>query len=253
MASLLLVGSDDQATRLFARALRERFGEIPIVIERKESPWTIVRRRAGKLGWPTALGQLLFILYGRLTAGRHAARIREIMVSSGHRDGPFQEWEIRRVDSVNSEAFLDIVRKESPKVVVVNGTRIISRTILASSRCVFINTHFGITPKYRGVHGGYWSLVENDADKFGVTIHLVDPGVDTGEIIEQILVAPSPEDNFFTYPMLQATAAVPGLLRAVENALAGRIARQRPQGLSKQWYHPTLLAYFLAGLRKGTW
>ena len=34
--------------------------------------------------------------------------------------------------------------------------------MLQSVEAIFVNTHVGITPKYRGVHGGYWSLVKND-------------------------------------------------------------------------------------------
>ena len=40
--------------------------------------------------------------------------------------------------------------------------------------------HAGITPQYRGVHGGYWAVVNNDPEHCGVTIHFVDKGIDTG-------------------------------------------------------------------------
>jgi methionyl-tRNA formyltransferase len=36
----------------------------------------------------------------------------------------------------------------------------------------FVNIHVGITPKYRGVHGTYWALVNNDVENSGVTVHL---------------------------------------------------------------------------------
>ena len=45
---------------------------------------------------------------------------------------------------------------------VVNGTRILSRRMLESIDAVFLNMHVGITPKYRGVHGGYWALANGD-------------------------------------------------------------------------------------------
>src|SRR5438093_9923670 len=48
--------------------------------------------------------------------------------------------------------------------VVVNGTRIISEAVLTASDAVFINMHAGITPKYRGVHGGYWALYNGDGE-----------------------------------------------------------------------------------------
>jgi folate-dependent phosphoribosylglycinamide formyltransferase PurN len=55
----------------------------------------------------------------------------------------------------------------------------------------FVNIHVGITPKYRGVHGTYWALVNNDVENSGVTVHFVDEGIDTGNIINQAIVVPS--------------------------------------------------------------
>ena len=46
--------------------------------------------------------------------------------------------------------------------------------------CPVINMHAGITLRYRGVHGGYWALAEQHPEWVGTTVHLVDPGIDTG-------------------------------------------------------------------------
>jgi folate-dependent phosphoribosylglycinamide formyltransferase PurN len=35
------------------------------------------------------------------------------------------------------------------------------------------------------VHGGYWALAENNPQLVGTTVHFVDTGIDTGEVIEQ--------------------------------------------------------------------
>ncbi len=45
--------------------------------------------------------------------------------------------------------------------------------------------HAGITLRYRGVHGGYWALAEQHPEWVGTTVHLVDPGIDTGGILAQ--------------------------------------------------------------------
>ncbi len=70
-------------------------------------------------------------------------------------------------------------------MVLVVGTRIISRKVLVAVAAPFINYHDGITPKYRGIHGGYWASAQSDLANFGVTVHLVDPGIDTGEVLYQ--------------------------------------------------------------------
>ena len=115
-----------------------------------------------------------------------------------------------------------MVARAGAAVVVVNGTRIIARRVLEASDAVFINTHCGITPEYRGVHGGYWALYRSDPENCGVTVHLVDPGIDTGGILAQQRIEPGPHDNFVTYPYLQLAAGLPLLVEAVGSALEGR-------------------------------
>jgi len=48
----------------------------------------------------------------------------------------------------------------------------------------FINCHAGALPFYRGRNILNWALI-NGEDRFGVTVHYVDEGIDTGDIIAQ--------------------------------------------------------------------
>jgi len=127
-----------------------------------------------------------------------------------------------------------------PSVVVVNGTRIIGSHVLEAVDAPFINMHVGITPAYRGVHGGYWALAQGDPANFGVTVHLVDAGVDTGQVITQVRVRPGPLDNFATYPYLQVAVGVPALVEAVNAARTGAIQLREADLPSRLWSHPTL-------------
>lgn len=47
------------------------------------------------------------------------------------------------------------------------------------------NIHFSLLPKYRGCHTNYFQLA-NGEKKSGVTLHKIDEGIDTGEIIDKI-------------------------------------------------------------------
>ncbi len=47
------------------------------------------------------------------------------------------------------------------------------------------NIHFSLLPKYRGCHTNFYQIY-NGEKKSGVTLHKIDSGIDTGNIIDQI-------------------------------------------------------------------
>ena len=65
--------------------------------------------------------------------------------------------------------------------------KIIRNPLLSFPQHGFINTHPSLLPKNRGKHYNFWALVEQSP--FGVTLHRVDEGVDTGEIVAQREIA----------------------------------------------------------------
>ena len=51
-----------------------------------------------------------------------------------------------------------------------------------------LNCHMGILPKYRGMDVVEWPFLEDDNRQVGVTCHLMDEGIDTGDILEIVKV-----------------------------------------------------------------
>lgn len=216
-----------------------------VIVEQSVSKSTMIKRRIKKLGVIHVIGQLLFqVIICRFLKKSGAARVAEIK-----RQCQLNSTEIPqslRVDvtSVNDDQTYELLSSMNPDVVVVNGTRIISKRILNCCSAVFINMHAGITPRYRGTHGGYWALVENNLENCGVTVHLVDPGIDTGDIIAQATFEPVDSSNFTTYPYMQLAIGLPLLKNAVNDALHNCLKTTRRDDLSSQlWYHPTAWGY----------
>lgn len=61
--------------------------------------------------------------------------------------------------------------------------KILKGPLLDAPRFGFVNTHPSLLPHNRGKHYNFWALVEQVP--FGVTLHRVDYGVDTGDIVSQ--------------------------------------------------------------------
>jgi folate-dependent phosphoribosylglycinamide formyltransferase PurN len=249
--SILLLGGPGPSTRIVYNRLAGQFGAFPVIIEDGMSRSALIRNRIRKLGLRSTLSQLIFMTTIRpLLSYAARQRMREIATVSNLNDGDIPETQLRRVSSVNAAETIAALRAVSPKVIIVNGTRIIARKVLESVPAIFINTHAGITPKYRGAHGAYWALANADPDRCGVTIHIVDSGIDTGAIVAQALVAPTSKDSFVTYPYLQLAAALPLLVDAVGKALDNKLVTQPAEGESAVWYHPGVFQY-LAGRARG--
>jgi methionyl-tRNA formyltransferase len=144
----------------------------------------MIKRRIKNLGFCNVFNQLLFqILIVKPLKTLIAAKYESKRDENKLINTSIPEDKVINVGNVNSKKTIETINKLNPNVIIVNGTTIISSKILNSSNAVFINIHAGITPQYRGVHGGYWALRNNDKENFGVTVHIVDKGIDTGSII----------------------------------------------------------------------
>lgn len=250
---IVLLAGKGQSTNIVFNALKNEFNIAAVILEEKESAWLFIKRRAKKLGWFMAIGQVLFQLFIVRLLTIFASQRKATILAANQLDiSPISENISQQVSSVNSAECTQLLQNIAPDVVVVNGTRIISKKVLQSVSAKFINMHAGITPAYRGVHGGYWALVNNDTVNCGVTVHLVDAGVDTGNVLYQEKIQPTSKDNFTTYPLLQLAAGLPRLKDAVNDALNNELKPITVKSTnSRQWYHPTIWQYVWHWLTKG--
>ena len=253
MSGIVMLVGKDPVSNIMYHALAQSFPIDAVIREQKPSLSTFLKRRISKLGMSKVAGQLLFrIGILPIVSYRSRARIQQIISSHGLNPSDIPPSCVIEVSSVNSDATINELQRLSPTVVVVNGTRIIQEKVLQSVNAVFLNTHAGITPMYRGVHGGYWALASNDPENCGVTIHKVDRGIDTGSIVAQISITPTQADTCVTYPLLQTASAIPLLKQAVIDALAGHILFVAPRSSRSQlWTHPTACQYLKNRIKLG--
>jgi methionyl-tRNA formyltransferase len=88
---------------------------------------------------------------------------------------------ILELESLTSLSALQAVKAIQPDLLVQAGTGIIRRPLLAVSRLGMINAHMGILPFYRGMNVAEWAAF--NGDPAGCSVHVIDEGIDTGDII----------------------------------------------------------------------
>ena len=61
----------------------------------------------------------------------------------------------------------------------------------------FINVHYGLLPKYRGLHTVAWAIINGEKET-GYTIHKIDEQIDNGDILYQKKIKIEKQDNIQT-------------------------------------------------------
>lgn len=224
-------------------ALKKDYNISHIIVDAPTDKKNFLKRRIKKLGLTTVIGQVLFKKLVIPYLNRESKnRIDEIVKKNKLSFEKFEPEKTINVSSVNSEDCINILKEIAPDLVIVNGTRIISKKVLNSISGTFINTHAGMTPLYRGVHGAYWSKINKDGH-CGVSVHLVDPGIDTGGILFQELIETNDNDNFVSYTYLQMAKGIELMKKAIDSILIGQAKVVTNNLDSKLWSHPTIWFY----------
>ncbi|MFZ4815443.1 MAG: formyl transferase [Phototrophicaceae bacterium] len=240
---IVIFASRSRTSYALIHALADQFSVAAVVFEHGQGR-KLLRYRLKTLGWLRVLGQLAFLAYDRLIIRPRSEGKINALLADYNDAPPDNRLRCMDVDSINGEAVQALLQEIQPACVVVSGTGIIRKKILALSD-TFINIHTGITPRYRGVHGAFWAVYEGRPELAGVTIHLIDAGIDTGGILAQASITVDPaQDTYRTLPVKQYLVGLPLMVEQVAQALAGELAPyQRSDLESQQWYSPNLTEY----------
>jgi len=97
--------------------------------------------------------------------------------------------------NINDPKFLDVLRALEPDVFIsMYFGRLFSPDLLAVPKVGCINMHPSLLPKYRGQGPTTWPLYYGDTET-GQTVHWLDEGIDSGDIIAQRAIPIEPEDT----------------------------------------------------------
>lgn len=112
--------------------------------------------------------------------------------------------------------------------------KIIRDQVIQSAKLGFINTHPSLLPYNRGKNYNFWAIVEGAP--FGVTLHFVDAGVDSGDIVAQQCIPYSWEDTGGTL-YYRAQSEMVNLFQALYPDLRRGVFHRVKQDLSQGSFH----------------
>ncbi len=246
----IVIGRKGTNTDLLIQEVGKHWSITKIIYEDAPPASEVIKRRTKKIGFIKTMGQVAFLkLIAPLLSSKK--RRQQLLAPFGDLQVNFTS-DISSIENVNSAEFHALIKDLQTDIVFINGTRILSKKTIELLNAPIVNIHVGITPKYRGVHGGYWALYDDNKDLFGVTLHYLDSGIDTGKIIDQVILMPSAKDNYRTYPLLQYISGLELIRNNVDALKSGQTKKVKVLcEKDKLHYHPRFFQYLGRRIFKG--
>jgi folate-dependent phosphoribosylglycinamide formyltransferase PurN len=251
MKKILILGRKSNSTNLMFSVLKKEGFNVEFIEESRNDNSNFVKKRVKRLGVFVVISQLIFQVFSKFQARLPQVTNRLELIRTETVDSIEKPKPIKVFSNVNCSLSQIAINDFEPDCIILSGTRVLNSEFLAKVNCPIINIHAGVTPAYRGVHGGYWALATKQREYFGSTIHFVDKGIDTGGVIVHAIASPTLKDNFSTYPLLQMSAALKKLPTVLDNILKGKGETFEPNLTSAIWSHPTIWQYLFYRFKYG--
>ena len=142
---------------------------------------------------------------------------------------------------INDEESLEKLRSWNPDIIIsTNFSHYIGKTVRESiARYGCWNLHKSLLPQYRGMAPSFHALLDG-AEKVGATLHIVEKGFDTGDVLSQIEVPVAPSDT--VYSLNRRTSLAGGkLLASFLETYNPKVTKPvpQPEGDWKNYTYPT--------------
>lgn len=127
------------------------------------------------------------------------------------------------VHDLNSKKVVSKLIELKPDLTVFTGGGMIRENILKNSGAGILNCHMGILPQYRGMDVVEWPILNKDFNNIGLTVHFMEKGVDTGDILLKHYITIQKHDTIKTLRIRFEPVMVEYMVKAVIDFLNGQI------------------------------
>ena len=140
---------------------------------------------------------------------------------------------------INSEEFVGwMMVYECDLFVSMSFNQIFYKELINLPPLKTINCHAGKLPFYRGRNILNWALI-NDESEFGITVHYVDEGIDTGDIVVQRSYPITDEDDYSTLLERAYEACSTNLYEAIKDIQQGSVTRVVQKSIHPKGFYCT--------------
>jgi len=183
-----IVTSNDIRHRYFVNAVRKQLDIVAVCYQDTSyDPRDVALKKAAA---DAAASQMAELGEKAATIVKHhfAERTRQEQIFFGHdaeflKDSPSCRVFEGNIKTINTPETIAILKQAGVEALIVYGTTMIKPPLLDEYPGRMVNMHLGLSPYYRGNATNFYPLVNNEPEYVGVTIHHIDAGIDSGDII----------------------------------------------------------------------
>lgn len=140
-----------------------------------------------------------------------------------------------KVKDINSIEGIKLVRDLKPDLIVsIYFNQVIGKEVISVPVKGCINIHPALLPRYAGISPCFWVLANNEKET-GVTVHFIDKGIDSGDIVLQERIKVKESDSMHSLYLRSSVIVGEMLLNAVKLIEEGK-ANALPQDKAKRSY-----------------
>lgn len=245
---IVLIRSDGPHHLYLERVLALHFDLIEVIEERGRDQIRRLRRRRCWTDW---FWWNFHAIRRRLLG---LDRYRSAYFAGGDKIVSGPSHRVTEVPWVNNPIVVSRLREAKPDVTVVIGTSILKDAVIDAAGPTIINIHGGHLPYYRGNFAFFFALYDGRPDLTGSTIHFIDRGIDTGDLIENIPAGARPGEIAEVLYCRAEMRAIHRLVELLHDYEAGIPLPRRPQGTKGRTYrnrdrkpHHDLILWFRLG------
>jgi methionyl-tRNA formyltransferase len=137
-------------------------------------------------------------------------------------------------DLYKPETLENLSRLRLDYIVLAWWPYIVKKQVIAMPKVGVVNFHPSLLPYNRGKHYNFWTIVEESP--FGVSLHFVNEGIDSGDVIFQKEIPKTWEDNGETLYNKARDGMIDLFIEKLPDLLDGKIF-PRAQDLTKGSFH----------------
>ena len=140
---------------------------------------------------------------------------------------------------LNSEEFRKLIKTYDPDLFISIASPVIFKEeLIKIPRLGCINIHTAPLPWYRGMLPSFWQLYHGEKEA-GITIHRIDEGIDTGDIIIQHSLPIYPEESLDKLILRTKRESAKLMVKVIDSFRKGEVQYRKMEGEGSYFTFPS--------------